>query len=562
MDTSPGIVGANIRFATSKYNGGLPQSSSTTSFGSSFSTQPSDPNTDDQIDLPTSAGGSARSIPQPPSVDPLSKVVIPAISIKPEYTSIARNISRHGKQMLTCIVTVEVPSAGQRPQYPAPSISPSPNSTASRSPSTLNGTKVGRMNPGSLHSTQSLLSQGTSTSGPDPFAHVASDLRNRLLDYRESGLGSLGPIRLYDILRVRKGSYILQIYVYLFQQAIICVSDEKKKGLRGFLSSSSSSHSLRDSDKNKKEKGTLKLTGRIYLHHVKRIVDSSIQGELSLTIAMQDEALDSFILTFTDRSSHETWRSTLTYLLEEANGKSFEQHKSPLPNGPPPPSGQGGKLARMGIDESVLACVGQSRGASPPQKTTIGFGSTLDSVRDPEREALVLDTGVKTSFGPAPLAPAHTPVDLVVVASLPSLQNSSAAATKLRIIQSTLEFTLALLGPYDRVSLVTFEPGQGGAIRRTGFFCAGKQEGRRKLDAFLARIDGREDVADEDDPYVVVMPSDEKIDVVAGVNVGLDAIMQRRVRNPLTGMLLVSDTVDTIKRGQMDLLLARAEAAR
>lgn len=42
---------------------------------------------------------------------------------------------------------------------------------------------------------------------------------------------------------------------------------------------------------------------------------------------------------------------------------------------------------------------------------------------------------------------------------------------------------------------------------------------------------------------------------------GLDVVLQRKLRNPLSGMVLVSDAADTTRRAQMDLVLARAEAA-
>lgn len=42
---------------------------------------------------------------------------------------------------------------------------------------------------------------------------------------------------------------------------------------------------------------------------------------------------------------------------------------------------------------------------------------------------------------------------------------------------------------------------------------------------------------------------------------GLDVVLQRKAKNPISGMILISDTADTTRRAQMDLVLARAEAA-
>ncbi len=43
--------------------------------------------------------------------------------------------------------------------------------------------------------------------------------------------------------------------------------------------------------------------------------------------------------------------------------------------------------------------------------------------------------------------------------------------------------------------------------------------------------------------------------------IGLDVVLQRKTRNPVSGLLLVSDASDSTRRAQMDLVLARAEAA-
>jgi hypothetical protein len=55
---------------------------------------------------------------------------------------------------------------------------------------------------------------------------------------------------------------------------------------------------------------------------------------------------------------------------------------------------------------------------------------------------------------------------------------------------------------------------------------------------------------------------EEKTDVVTAVNHGLDIVLQRKAKNSVSGMILVSDASDSTRRAQMDLVLARAEAAK
>ena len=43
--------------------------------------------------------------------------------------------------------------------------------------------------------------------------------------------------------------------------------------------------------------------------------------------------------------------------------------------------------------------------------------------------------------------------------------------------------------------------------------------------------------------------------------IGLDIVLQRKSRNSISAMIPVSDAADSTRRAQMDLVLARAEAA-
>lgn len=51
------------------------------------------------------------------------------------------------------------------------------------------------------------------------------------------------------------------------------------------------------------------------------------------------------------------------------------------------------------------------------------------------------------------------------------------------------------------------------------------------------------------------------VDIKFSPSSGFDVVLQRKARNPISGMILVSDAADSTRRAQMDLVLARAEAA-
>lgn len=398
-------------------------------------------------------------------------------------------------------------------------------------------------------------------SAAEPFAHVVTDLRNRVVDYKTSGLDQLGSLRLFDLLCVRKGSLIREFHVYLFQEALVCVAEEKKGGLRNMFSSSSSTRSG-DSSNNR---GILRLKGRIYVKHVKKIIDSSIQGELSLTITMVDENMDSFILTFKDRGSHNTWKSNLNRLIEETaagntpvTGISVSKISKLM--------GEGVPLPKSATSKGYTPTSASSRKNRPPaEMSSFGDLGSPATTYSPDTPATSGFSHQPSVGGPGdlafvqPLAPMHTPVDLVVCLSLPAPTNNSATLPlKVRLMRQALAFTLALMGPRDRISLVATEMGPTGTVRKTPLLNTTRPDSRRRLEAFVESLGSGKTNGDE---FEVVVGSEERHDVVTAVNVALDVVLQRKARNPLTGMILISDTSDVIKRAQMDLVTARLDAA-
>jgi hypothetical protein len=529
----------------------LTTSLSTMSFGSS-SHQSENGDADDRVGpYPPNAVQSPGS----------ASVIIPAITVQPEFATISRRSGRSAKQAISCLITIQVPQAGKREPYPAAGWLPE----ASRSPPP----EVSDIRtPQRLHPSDTPLPSDrfAASTAADPFSHILADLKDRMTDYKSSGINKLGKIWLFDILKVRKGSTVLDISVYLFQHALVCVTEEKKKSIRGFLASPSYA-SLRnqatDDKGHKRDKGVLKLKGRIYFKHVKRVIDTSISGELSLTISMEDENVDSFILTFRDKNSLELWRKTIDKAVREAKG---EVARSKIAISPPisaSPS-TAGKLAKLGFGDSIIA--GSQK--SPTSATLDRFENTDLSGKTPGCEnGETYGSTSPVPTGTMPLLPIHTPLDLLIVCSVPAASSTNSAATlKIRLIKAAMAHACSMLGPYDRLSIVTYQHGIGGSVTRTPFLSPGRAEGRNKLQRYLAALGGNlgKDVqgGSDNDHFSVPSDAETKIDIVAGVNYGLDRILQRTTKNPLTSMILIHDNGEAVKRAAMDLILARAETAK
>ncbi|KAH9174888.1 Pleckstrin homology domain-containing protein [Lactarius sanguifluus] len=525
-----------------------------------------DPTEDDPIEpvAPSLKSGSHN--------DHSAFVVTPSIQVLPEFSSLTRNTEP--TQALTCIVVVELPGKRGSGHVPGPVIDPYATHSVPelatvrrRQPSLDPGRTTSPTDP--FHENQtardmpypiSLQSQEDS-----PFVAITEDLRNRIIDWKGHPLSGLGPLQMYDLLSVRRDALVREFYVYLFKEAIICVAEEKKRTLGRFLSSASGAASaLADgasvtSGGPPQSKSVLRLKGRIYIKHIRQVTDTSVQGELSLTIDMEDERLDSFILIFKDRSSLETWRVNVQALVVLVQRPRPEPDRAPLDM---EEFGGSAKAARMlsgstgtsasTAESSLLHSSGRStlssytshggsvmnhgyHSGATGKLTPLQEDETLSHYSSGPLYAPHMSAGPSNSLTPLP----HPPLDLILVISLPTVHAlPSTAALKLRVIKTSLDFILASLGPRDRLSFVTFEVGAGGAI---GFR---PEEGQTFEDEFVVRGS-----------------KEEKTDVVTAVNHGLDVVLQRKSRNPVAGMVLVSDAADSTRRAQMDLVLARAEAA-
>ncbi|KZV66290.1 hypothetical protein PENSPDRAFT_689085 [Peniophora sp. CONT] len=583
--------------------------------------KPYDPTEDDALDQPGTVsvrnGGGAEY------------VVAPSIQVRSEFSTITR--TNEPAQALTCIVVLELPSKRQGQPVPGPVMpdpyplrdSQSPVSSSYRhhghshdpsestvrhqqhiSPTQSPGPSSLR-SPSSMHSPEQNYAQSIAqTIEPDqdeednPFASVTEDLRNRIVDWKGQQLSGLGPLRLFDLLSVRRDNIVRSFYVYLFKEAIICVAEEKKRTLGRLLGQGAGPEG------SAQPKGMLRLRGRIYVRHIRHVTDTSVSGELSLTIDMEDERLDSFILIFKDRASLETWRAAIAALITytprappEQSGLDIEEFGAPsgskaarVLSGGTMSSGQSdagrdsllqGQGSSRSTQSSYTANTnmsahfgrnGHTQKLAPLDEDVVSVRSDLHQQQhhnqqsynmgyQPPQQPLYaphMSAGPSNSLTPL----AHPPLDLLLIISLPNVHASpSTASLKLRVIKATLDFVLASLAPRDRLSLVTFEVGIGGPVRKTPFLSVGRTQSRARLGKFVDETGVREDERSTEDEFAVKGQRDEKTDVVTAVNHALDVVLQRKARNPVTGMVLVSDAADSTRRAQMDLVLARAEAA-
>ncbi|PPQ73569.1 hypothetical protein CVT26_010370 [Gymnopilus dilepis] len=581
--------------------------------------RPYDPSEDDPLDHTGSLKGSAS-----PAQDFAQYIVAPSIQVRPEFSSLTRTTDPN--QPLTCIVVIELPGKRASGSVPGPVIpdnygrngniphshlrpdgasghsSPRPDrqprqqqrQTYGDDSSSYQNRQLSQTPQNEHYAPSTTTDHASSIYGPNtlihseedsPFTAITEDLRNRIIDWKGHPLSDLGPLQMYDLLSVRRDSAIREFYVYLFKEAIICVVEEKKRGLGRLLSNASG---LTDNgniaSSSGQSKGVLRLKGRIYVRHIKNVTASSAAGEMSLTIDMEDE-LASFILIFKERASLEAWRNNIQALVnmfQAQNGIARPAHQDPSPPLDMEEFGGSAKAMRMlsGSTQTTISTVDSLLNGNGSSRSTMSSSTSHGSMmarqqqtsnklatlgEDDELSAYDSPTNLvtpHTSSGPSNSLPPipHPPMDLILVISLPPPSAlPSTAQLKIRVIKATLDFIVASLGPKDRLSLVTFEVGVGGRVRKCPFLSVGRAQSRQRLEKFVDELGVRLD--ETQDEFLVRGAKEEKTDVVTAVNHGLDIVLQRKARNPVSGMILVSDASDSTRRAQMDLVLARAEAA-
>ncbi|KDN41245.1 hypothetical protein K437DRAFT_269762 [Tilletiaria anomala UBC 951] len=457
----------------------------------------------------------------------------------------------------------------------------------------------------------------------DPYRAVTVDLRARILDWKGHTLEHFGPLHLYDTLNVRQDTIVREFYVYLFQEALLCVTEERKRGLSKLVAATVAVTGNEDA-----AKPGLKLKGRIYLRHIKRVSESSVAGEASLSIKMDDDHLDQFVLCFNTEAQATAWRHKLDELVDFIQTPEKALSVPPRPGLHPTISEQAKRVPSPGaanqdaLNHGDAASIGHSRksvGSSGAGKHTSIISGRAGSAGD--AASIAESTGTRRSMrratvrsdtnnsssnscrssvvtGPRlPIVPLHqqwsasgghdpskeppeilphAPLDLVIMISVPVVVEaqrsstasiSSSAALKLRLIRSSLEFIVNNVGPTDRVSLVSYTAGQEGQVRKTPLLQPAKDASRLCLLRFIEGMGTAGDGVDGSsaDPFVADLSGlgggSDRVDTVTAINVGLDIVLQRTVKNPTTGMVLVNDTASGPKRNQMDLVMARAEAA-
>lgn len=231
-----------------------------------------------------------------------------------------------------------------------------------------------------------------------------------------------------------------------------------------------------------------------------------------LTLSLSVSELPCFYLSFQNRNQLEIWRRALLDLHQLdslSRGADYD-------------------LDNSGAEEEDYRNSQIKRQAS--------LNSSYGAARS-NNTAITDYTSVAVESGPSPSL--HIPLDIVVVIPV----SSSMQGLKITLLRDALKFLVQNLGPRDRMGLVTFGS-SGGGVPLVGMTTKSWGGWGKILNSI--RPVGQKSL---------------RADVVEGANVAMDLLMQRKLSNPISTILLISDS-STSDPDSVDFVVSRAEAAK
>lgn len=338
---------------------------------------------------------------------------------------------------------------------------------------------------------------------PEVLDRITEELRMRVDNWHGLEFQRFGNLRLNGVIRVGKDRHSWQeLECYLFGEMLICVKE--KKNAPPIVTESG----------RKLTRCTLK--GSILIRkHLRQVHASPDENILTLNLSVAE--LPTFHLLFQEREKLQLWQRALQDLHSTESSPrylgDYEQDTS-------------------GTDEEDYGR--QNRTVRRVPSVTSSYGgpkSATTAATEYSMHKPALERRMPPSL--------HVPIDVVVVIPV----SSSMQGLKITLLRDTLRFLVSNLGERDRMGLVTFGS-SGGGVPVVGMTTKTWPGWNKVLNSI--RPVGQKSL---------------RADVVEGANVAMDLLMQRRAANPISTILLISDS-STSESDSVDFVVQRAEAAK
>ncbi|KAH2006228.1 hypothetical protein KXV97_003819 [Aspergillus fumigatus] len=326
---------------------------------------------------------------------------------------------------------------------------------------------------------------------------IAEDLRTRVDNWHGLEFSRFGKLRLHGHMRVGKDRESWQDLECYLFAEMLICIKEKKTNTHQY-------------DDQIKRKTRSSLKGSILIKKHLRSIEAS-PDEPVLTLNLSVSELPCFYLRFQSRNELEIWRRALRD-LHTSDALSRHTDYDLDHSGAEEEDYRASQIKRQ-------ASINSSYGAGRSNNTAI--------------------TDYTTGADNLPTSSVHIPLDVVVVIPV----SSSMQGLKITLLRDALKFLVQNLGPRDRMGLVTFGS-SGGGVPLVGMTTK-SWGGWNKILSSIRPV-GQKSL---------------RADVVEGANVAMDLLMQRKSSNPISTILLISDS-STSDPESVDFVVSRAEAAK
>ncbi len=331
---------------------------------------------------------------------------------------------------------------------------------------------------------------------------ITEELRMRVDNWHGLEFQRFGKLRLHGTVRVGKDRHSWQeLECYLFGEMLICVK-EKKNAQPPLITETG----------RRLTRCTLK--GSILIKkHLKQVHAS--HDECILTLNLSVAELPTFHLLFPERQKLEMWQRSLRDLHSSDHSPRFNSDY---------------EQDTSGTDEEYDSQRNRHIRRVPSVASSYGGPKSATTA--------ATEYSMPKNHGRVPPS-LHIPIDIVVVIPV----SSSMQGLKITLLRDTLRFLVHNLGDRDRMGLVTFGS-SGGGVPVVGMTTKTWTGWNKVLNSI--RPVGQKSL---------------RADVVDGANVAMDLLMQRKAANPISTILLISDS-STSEVDGVDFVVQRAEAAK
>lgn len=283
-------------------------------------------------------------------------------------------------------------------------------------------------------------------------------------------------------------------------------------------------------------------------------------------ILQEDDSLENFVILFPHRETLEVWRSQIQALIDH--------HRPPIPSSNPKTAlstsaGTGSRRDSVFSNETSRSAHSSiSRVTKMTSATSVsGSGPVPEGAIPPvpmlKKSMQSLNNRLLSWTPPDPAT--FVPLDLMLVLSVQKSGVSggpSGNALKVSVIRDTLKTIIHSIGPRARISIVAYSTGDASQayLRKTPWLATGREDGMKRLEQAISELAG-ESVNRNEEGLTLVDPKEEKVTVATAMNLALDIVLQRQSKSTTCGLILLNDGKDGAPKQQIDLVLARADAA-